>query len=80
LIKASYANPYIAPRLSAVSVTKRPAEMTDEEIARLIGMTEEDMLRLGIGRDRLTDPEKILRWMGTEAQVDPQPGGRYLVV
>src|ERR1051325_479785 len=27
----------------------------------------------------LTDPEKILRWMGTEAQVDPQPGGLYLV-
>ena len=23
----------------------------------------------------LTDPEKILRWMGTEAQLDPQPGG-----
>ena len=21
----------------------------------------------------LTDPEKILRWMGTEAQVEPQP-------
>ena len=27
----------------------------------------------------LTDPEKILRWMGTEAQIDPQPGGLYLV-
>jgi uncharacterized protein YndB with AHSA1/START domain len=27
----------------------------------------------------LTDPEKILRWMGTEAQVKPQPGGLYLV-
>src|SRR5229473_3064200 len=27
----------------------------------------------------MTDPEKILRWMGTEAQVDPQPGGLYLV-
>ena len=27
----------------------------------------------------LTDPEKILRWMGTEARVDPQPGGLYLV-
>src|SRR4029077_20580557 len=26
----------------------------------------------------LTDPEKILRWMGTEAQVDPRPGGLYL--
>ena len=27
----------------------------------------------------LTDPEKILRWMGTEAQVEPQIGGLYLV-
>src|SRR6266481_5504393 len=27
----------------------------------------------------LTDPEKIRRWMGTEAQVDPHPGGLYLV-
>ena len=27
----------------------------------------------------LADPEKILRWMGTEAQVEPQPGGIYLV-
>jgi len=27
----------------------------------------------------LTDPEKILRWMGTEAHLEPQPGGLYLV-
>ena len=27
----------------------------------------------------LTDPDKILRWMGTEAEVTPQPGGIYLV-
>ena len=27
----------------------------------------------------LTDPEKILRWMGTEAETEPQPGGLYLV-
>jgi uncharacterized protein YndB with AHSA1/START domain len=27
----------------------------------------------------LTDPQKILRWMGTEATVDPQPGGIYLL-
>src|ERR1700756_3016640 len=27
----------------------------------------------------LTDPEKILRWMGTEAQLEPQEGGLYLV-
>jgi len=25
-----------------------------------------------------SDPEKILRWMGTEAQVEPHPGGLYL--
>jgi uncharacterized protein YndB with AHSA1/START domain len=27
----------------------------------------------------LTDPEKILRWIGTVAQVEPEPGGLYLV-
>jgi uncharacterized protein YndB with AHSA1/START domain len=27
----------------------------------------------------LIDPEKILRWMGTEATVEPYPGGLYLV-
>ena len=27
----------------------------------------------------LTDPEKILGWMGAEAQVEPEPGGLYLV-
>jgi uncharacterized protein YndB with AHSA1/START domain len=27
----------------------------------------------------LTDPEKILRWMGTEATAEPRPGGLYLV-
>ena len=27
----------------------------------------------------LIDPEKILRWIGTEATVEPQPGGLYLV-
>ncbi|PII39196.1 transcriptional regulator [Sinorhizobium meliloti CCBAU 01290] len=27
----------------------------------------------------LTDPEKILRWMGTEADVEPKPEGLYLV-
>jgi hypothetical protein len=45
--------PYFSPRLSAVSVTKRPAEMTDEEIAGLLDQAKEDMRRLGIGgRDR----------------------------
>jgi uncharacterized protein YndB with AHSA1/START domain len=27
----------------------------------------------------LTDPEKILSWMGSEVTTDPQPGGLYLV-
>jgi uncharacterized protein YndB with AHSA1/START domain len=27
----------------------------------------------------LTDPEKILRWIGTEAQLVPEPGGLYLL-
>ena len=27
----------------------------------------------------LTDPEKILRWMGAEASTEPRPGGLYLV-
>ena len=27
----------------------------------------------------LTDPQKILRWMGTQATMEPHPGGLYLV-
>ncbi len=27
--------------------------------------------------DFLTDPEKMLRWMGTEVKIDPQPGGTF---
>ena len=27
----------------------------------------------------LTDPDKILRWMGTNAQIEPYPGGIYLL-
>ena len=27
----------------------------------------------------LTDPDKILRWMGTEAQMEPKQGGLYLL-
>jgi hypothetical protein len=40
---AAIVAPYTAPRLSAVSIKKRPAEMTDEEIAQLIDLTREDM-------------------------------------
>jgi uncharacterized protein YndB with AHSA1/START domain len=27
----------------------------------------------------LTDPDKLMRWMGTQCQLDPEPGGVYLV-
>lgn len=27
----------------------------------------------------LTDPEKILAWMGTEAHLEPEPGGLFMV-
>lgn len=27
--------------------------------------------------DYLIEPDKMLRWMGTEAQLDPRPGGRF---
>ncbi|TIU53630.1 MAG: transcriptional regulator, partial [Mesorhizobium sp.] len=27
----------------------------------------------------LTDPDKIVRWMGTEATAEPNPGGLYLL-
>ena len=43
--------PYTAPRLSAVAITKRPAEMSDEEIARLINSTKEDLRGPGARRD-----------------------------
>jgi hypothetical protein len=42
--------PYTSPRLNAVALVKRPGQMTDDEISRLLGMTEEDLLRQGEGR------------------------------
>jgi hypothetical protein len=49
---AAIVAPYTAPRLSSVAITKRPAQMSDEEIATLLGLAQEDALRLGIGRDK----------------------------
>lgn len=46
---AAIVAPYTAPRLSAVAVTKRPAEMTDEEIAGLLDQAREDVKRFGTG-------------------------------
>jgi hypothetical protein len=42
--------PYTAPRLSAVAVTRRPGQMTDEEISKMLGIVTEDLLRAGEGR------------------------------
>jgi hypothetical protein len=53
---AAMAAPYCSPRLNSVAVTKRPAQMSDEEIAGLVGLVEEDLLRLGKGRDKWPRP------------------------
>jgi hypothetical protein len=55
---AAIVAPYTAPRLSAVAVTKRPAEMTDAEIAELLDQAKDDMRRLGIG-ERDTWPRQM---------------------
>jgi hypothetical protein len=46
---AAIVAPYTAPRLSAVTVQKRPSQMSDEEITGLLDQAKEDMRRLGIG-------------------------------
>jgi hypothetical protein len=45
---AAIVAPYTAPRLSAVSITKRPIEMTDDEIAGILDQAKEDRRRSGI--------------------------------
>jgi hypothetical protein len=50
------AAPYCTPRLTAVAITKRPAQMTDDELAGLTGLVEEDLLRFGEGRDQWPHP------------------------
>jgi hypothetical protein len=42
--------PYTSPRLSAVAVTRRPGQMTDEEISKMLGTLAEDLLRAGEDR------------------------------
>ena len=55
--------PYCSLRLNALAIVKRPGAMTDEELTRLLGATEEDLLRLGQNRDHYpfiaseTEPE-----------------------
>lgn len=40
-------------------------------------MTEQINASPDVVFDYLVDPEKLLRWMGTEADIDPQPGGKF---
>jgi hypothetical protein len=56
---AAVVAPYCSPRLNAVAILKRPAAMTDEELTQLLGMTEEDLLRLGVDRDKHKYPYEI---------------------
>ena len=49
---AVMAAPYVSPRLSAVAVTRRPAQMSDDEISKMLGVLQEDLLRAGEDRDR----------------------------
>jgi len=46
---AALAAPYCSPRLAAVSVTKRPAAMSDAEIAEWLGTAQQDLERLKNG-------------------------------
>jgi hypothetical protein len=46
---AAIVAPYCSPRLSAISVQKRPGQMTDEEISGLLDQAKED-LQHGNGR------------------------------
>jgi hypothetical protein len=48
---AAIVAPYTAPRLSAVSLSKRPAQMSDEEIAGLLDQAKEDLQHGIRGRD-----------------------------
>jgi hypothetical protein len=56
---AAVVAPYCSPRLNAVAILKRPAAMTDEELVQLLGATEEDLLRIGVDRDKHKYPYEV---------------------
>src|SRR5438067_1352737 len=57
------------PRRSAVSQTATATEVVQREIR--IDAAPSTVFEF------LTDPAKMVRWMGTEAVLDPRPGGDY---
>jgi hypothetical protein len=38
-------------RLTSVAVTRRPAQMSDEDLQRMLGLVTEDIMRAGEDRD-----------------------------
>ena len=50
--------PYCSPRLTALAVVKRPAQWSDQELQQVLGLVQEDLLRIGIDRDKY--PAEIL--------------------
>jgi uncharacterized protein YndB with AHSA1/START domain len=50
-------------------------------------MTDQDVLEISLHIDAdpetvfpyFTDPERYVQWMGTSAELEPEPGGRYRV-
>jgi hypothetical protein len=44
--------PYCSPRLNALAIVKRPSQWSDQELLQVLGQTEEDLLRIGIDRDK----------------------------
>jgi hypothetical protein len=49
---AAIVAPYCSPRLNALAIVKRPSQWTDQELLHVLGQTEEDLLRIGIDRDK----------------------------
>jgi hypothetical protein len=49
---AAVAINFTSARLASVAVTRRPAMMSDDEIARMLGLVTEDILRAGEDRGR----------------------------
>jgi hypothetical protein len=49
---AAIVAPYCSPRLNALAIVKRPAQWSDQELLQVLGQTEEDLLRIGIDRDK----------------------------
>lgn len=50
---------------------------TDPNTSTALILTERIAASPDVIFDFLVDPEKMLRWMGTEVDIDPVPGGKF---